>query len=53
MHPILFHLGPLIVPSYGVAVALAVLAALALAQWTASAAAWLGGVRAARATRGT
>lgn len=35
MHPILFHLGPLIVPSYGVAVALAVLAALALAQWTA------------------
>jgi phosphatidylglycerol---prolipoprotein diacylglyceryl transferase len=35
MHPILFHIGPLIVPSYGVAVALAVLAALALAQWTA------------------
>jgi len=35
MYPVLFHLGPLLVPSYGVAVALGVLAALLLAQWTA------------------
>lgn len=35
MYPVLLHLGPLLVPSYGVAVAVGVLAALALAQWTA------------------
>lgn len=35
MHPVLLHLGPLIVPSYGVAVALGVLATLVLAQSTA------------------
>lgn len=35
MHPVLAHIGRLIVPSYGVAVALGVLAALTLAQWTA------------------
>jgi phosphatidylglycerol:prolipoprotein diacylglycerol transferase len=35
MYPVLFHIGALLVPSYGVAVALGVLAALALAQWTA------------------
>jgi phosphatidylglycerol:prolipoprotein diacylglycerol transferase len=35
MHPVLLHLGPLLVPSYGVAVALGVLAALVLAQSTA------------------
>ncbi|HEY9127267.1 MAG TPA: prolipoprotein diacylglyceryl transferase family protein [Acidobacteriaceae bacterium] len=36
MYPVLFHIGPLLVPSYGIAVALGVLAALALSRWTAS-----------------
>lgn len=35
MHPVLFHLGQLVVPSYGAVAALGVLLALALAQFTA------------------
>jgi phosphatidylglycerol:prolipoprotein diacylglycerol transferase len=35
MHPVLFHLGRLVVPSYGAVAALGVLLALALAQFTA------------------
>lgn len=34
MHPVLFQVGPLLVPSYGACAALGVLLALALAQWT-------------------
>lgn len=37
MHPVLFQLGPLVVPSYGAVAALGVLLALGLAQWTARA----------------
>ena len=51
MHPILFHLGPLLVPSYGAAVALGVLAALALAQWTAQRCALAGESEAANGPR--
>jgi phosphatidylglycerol---prolipoprotein diacylglyceryl transferase len=35
MHPILFHLGSLVIPSYGAVAALGVLLALGLGQWTA------------------
>jgi phosphatidylglycerol:prolipoprotein diacylglycerol transferase len=35
MHPVLFHLGSLVIPSYGAVAALGVLLALGLAQWTA------------------
>ncbi len=35
MHPVLFHIGPILIPSYGVLGALGVLAALFLAQRTA------------------
>jgi phosphatidylglycerol---prolipoprotein diacylglyceryl transferase len=35
MHPVLFHIGSLIVPSYGAVASLGVLLALALAQFTA------------------
>lgn len=38
MHPILFHIGPFIIPSYGAMAALGVLLALALVQRTAQAA---------------
>ena len=38
MHPVLFHFGPLVVPSYGAVAALGVLLALALAQKTCRAA---------------
>lgn len=51
MYPVLFHLGPLLVPSYGVAVALGVLAALALAQWTARRCGLAAGREAAQAAR--
>ncbi len=35
MHPVLFQLGPFVVPSYGVVAAVGVLLALAVSQWTA------------------
>ena len=35
MHPILFHIGPAIIPSYGVLAALAVIAGLLLSLRTA------------------
>ena len=35
MHPLLFHFGHVLIPSYGVLVALAVLAALVISLWTA------------------
>ena len=35
MHPVLFHIGPLLIPSYGATAALGVLLALMLAQHTA------------------
>lgn len=38
MHPFLFHIGPIFIPSYGVMAALGVLLALALVQRTAQAA---------------
>lgn len=38
MHPILFHIGPVIIPSYGAMAALGVLLALALVQRTAQSA---------------
>jgi phosphatidylglycerol:prolipoprotein diacylglycerol transferase len=51
MHPILFHLGPLLIPSYGAAVALGVLAALALAQWAAQRCSLAGEAEAANGSR--
>lgn len=36
MHPLLFHFGSILIPSYGVFVALAVLLALAVSLWSAS-----------------
>jgi phosphatidylglycerol---prolipoprotein diacylglyceryl transferase len=35
MHPVLFHLGSLVIPSYGAVAALGVLLALGFGQWTA------------------
>jgi phosphatidylglycerol---prolipoprotein diacylglyceryl transferase len=35
VHPLLFHLGPILIPTYGVLVAIAVLVALSCASWSA------------------